>query len=95
MSHRAFRAIAVLVALFWTSGSPGFAEGIARRTGSVSCRVECAPSAVRPAGVRQIVFADNSWSLGKYVASGGRARIVQICVAVMCIALFILMRKLR
>jgi hypothetical protein len=35
------------------------------------------------------------WSIGKFVAGGGRARIVQICVVVLCIALFIMMRKLR
>ncbi len=95
MSHRAFRAIALLVVLLWPSGSPGFAEGIERRTGSVNCRVGVLNSAARPAGVSRVVLADSGWSLGKYVASGGRARIVQICVAVMCIALFILMRKLR
>jgi hypothetical protein len=40
-----------------------------------------------------VVLAE-SWSIGKFVAGGGRPRIVQICVGVMCVALFIMMRKL-
>jgi hypothetical protein len=35
-----------------------------------------------------------SWSFGKWVSGGGRARVVQFCVATMCVALFIMMRKL-
>ncbi len=37
-----------------------------------------------------------NWNIGKYFSGmGGRARVVQVCVVVMCVALFIMMRKLR
>ncbi|HEY7308644.1 MAG TPA: hypothetical protein VH643_04690 [Gemmataceae bacterium] len=36
------------------------------------------------------------WSIGKWFSgSAGRARVVQLCVVTMCIALFIMMRKLN
>jgi hypothetical protein len=36
------------------------------------------------------------WSIGKWFSgSGGRARVVQLCVVTMCIALFSMMRKLN
>ena len=35
------------------------------------------------------------WGIGRWFAGGGgRARVVQFCVVTMCVALFIMMRKL-
>lgn len=36
-----------------------------------------------------------SWGIGKFIGPGGRARVVQVCVVVMCVALFIMMKKLN
>jgi hypothetical protein len=67
-----------------------------------ACSTACAGDAPRlsatchaetPAAT--VVLAEGGWSLGKYIAGGGRTRIVQVCAAVMCVALFILMRKLQ
>lgn len=41
-----------------------------------------------------VVFAD-SWGVGHFLSGGGRARVVQITVVAMSIALFIMMRKLN
>ena len=80
-----FRWIALVVLLLSAGGSPAFGY----RLSAIESRAESrkpSADAVVPAG---------DWGLGKFVAGGGRPRIVQICVAAMCIALFILMRKLR
>ena len=84
MSDRGFRRFILVVVLLLTGGSPAFAEVAARPRATV----EVCPT---PAA---ILLAD-SWSIGKFVAGGGRARILQICVVVMCIALFIMTRKLH
>jgi hypothetical protein len=62
--------------------------------------LEAGPSAA----VSTVCVGDNSsstvllaegWSIGKWFSgSGGRTRVVQFCVVTMCIALFIMMRKL-
>lgn len=89
MGHRDFRYFALVVLLLSADGSPAFGSRLSivgpRYEPSAQCRVPSADA---------VVLAVD-WSLGKFVASGGRPRIVQICVVVMCIALFILMCKLR
>jgi hypothetical protein len=78
---------ALVVLLFWVGGSPAFAEAVPRpfTIRAVQEERRCASVPVVLAG---------GWSIGTFLASGGRARIVQICVVAMCIALFIMMRKL-
>jgi hypothetical protein len=47
------------------------------------------------ASISSIVLLAEGWSIGKWFSgSGGRTRVVQFCVVTMCIALFIMMRKL-
>ncbi len=41
-----------------------------------------------------VLFADG-FSFGKWFSGGGRTRVVQFCAAAMCLALFIMMRKLQ
>ena len=88
MSDRGFRRFFFVVLLLLAVGSPAFAESI-----------RYPPSATRyPPKTKAdsgLLIADSGWSIGKFVAGGGRARIVQICVVAMCIALFIIMRKLN
>ena len=62
--------------------------------------IEAAPVAAAPASPAleraapaTVVVADGA--VGSFVTGGGRARVVQVCAVVMCIALFIMMRKLR
>jgi hypothetical protein len=61
----------------------------------------CADTAAKPRPtVAVCCFSDtvlwaDVWNLGHFFTSGGRARIVQVCVVAMCIALFIMMRKLN
>lgn len=59
---------------------------------SASSAVACAASDTAPAPA---LFA-GSWGIGRWFSgTGGRARVVQLCVVTMCIALFIMMRKLN
>jgi hypothetical protein len=89
MRHRDFRCFALVVLLLSADGSPAFGSRLSR----VGPRSE--PIADCRLPIADPIVPALDWSLGKFVASGGRPRIVQICVVVMCIALFILMRKLR
>jgi hypothetical protein len=42
------------------------------------------------------LLAAGSWSIGRWFSgTGGRTRVVQFCVVTMCVALFIMMRKLN
>lgn len=85
MSHRIFRGIAIVVLMLGGGGLPN--HPVADASGLPN------HPAAYAAGSPPVVAAE-SWSIGKFVAGGGRARIVQICVGVMCVALFIMMRKL-
>jgi len=84
MNDHGIRRLFLVVLLFLSVGSPACAEAAQRPPTTVS--VGPAPAA--------IMLAD-SWNVGKFVAGGGRTRVLQICVVVMCIALFIMMRKLN
>jgi hypothetical protein len=42
------------------------------------------------------ILLAQGWSLGRWFSgAGGRTRVVQFCVVTMCVALFIMMRKLN
>ena|GEM_PF-3221276 len=90
-SHHFQRLLLVVLLLLAESSS---AHALERRTGSVNGRVgdTCYP-AVYAAG-SPLMPAVN-WSIGQFLSGGGRRRTVQICVVAMCIALFIMMRKLN
>ncbi|HWG43179.1 MAG TPA: hypothetical protein VN688_10370 [Gemmataceae bacterium] len=77
----------VLVGVLLLGGSPAFcAEPVARAESTVVVG-DAAPVPVVLAG---------GWGIGKWFSGGGaRTRVVQFCVATMCVALFIMMRKLR
>jgi hypothetical protein len=92
MSNHDFRRFVLVVLLFLGAGSPVF-SAVEWRTGSVSCRVEYASNPAAYAAGSPL-WAD-VWSLGHFFTSGGRARIVQVCVVAMCLALFIMMRKIN
>jgi hypothetical protein len=82
--------------LLLAAGSPAVASEV-RSAGSGVCARSpdaCVWSAADRSSLGPVVLAD-SWSIGKLVAGGGRTRIVQFCVVIMCIALFIMMRKLH
>jgi hypothetical protein len=52
--------------------------------------------AARGAGEPAPVVLAQGWGIGRYFSgTGGRTRVVQLCVVTMCIALFIMMRKLN
>jgi hypothetical protein len=75
----------VFLALLW-AGSPAVS---AAPTNTASNH----PSAIRNHQLEKLVLAE-SWSMGKFLSgAGSRTRVVQICVVVMCIALFIMIRK--
>ena len=95
MINHAIRRFFLLGLLLLAVGPPAAAAEV-RRPDSRACAVspECCLWASAYSSPSPIVLAD-SWSLGKFVTGGGRARIVQICVVVMCLALFIMMRKLN
>lgn len=78
------RRFFVVVLLLLALSSPAFA-GTAARHQRVGVDVFVA---ARPA----VVLAD-SWGIGRFFSAGGRARVVQISVVAMSIALFIMMRK--
>jgi hypothetical protein len=57
-----------------------------------SASVCAAGGAVAPAPA----LLAQGWGIGRYFSgAGGRTRVVQFCVVTMCIALFIMMRKLN
>jgi hypothetical protein len=98
MSNCGFRRVFSVVVLLWAVSFPAFA--VEWRTGSVSCRVgdtrqPAAYAAGLPPATQQAVVLGDIWSICGYFSGGGRTRIVQICVVAMCIALFIMMRKLN
>jgi hypothetical protein len=72
------------VVLLTATAPPVFAEAAAQ-----SCVAAKTCSTPRP------MVRAGSWGIGRLVGPGGRTRIVQICVVVMCIALFIMMKKLN
>jgi hypothetical protein len=72
----------VLLTVLLLSGSP---TALAAGPGETPISPRAQPAAV--------MFAE-SWSIGKFFSgANSRTRVVQICVVVMCIALFIMMRK--
>jgi hypothetical protein len=81
MNGRNCRLFFFVVALVLAADSPALAGPAVRQSGTLVHSV--------PAGV---VLPDN-WGLGPFLSGGGRTRIVQICVVVLCIALYIMMRK--
>jgi hypothetical protein len=84
MINHPFQQFVLIVLLLWAESSPAFAGA------SVTPR----PAAATPLAPATILSA-YSWNIGHFLSGGGRMRIVQICVVTMCIALFILMRKLN
>ncbi len=89
MTRHCFRPFVFLGLLLVAGWSPVWAAPVAaeRSTAVVRADVETAPAPVLLAG---------SFSFGRWFSgSGGRTRVVQFCVVTMCVALFIMMRKLR
>lgn len=84
MSDHGLRRFFLVVVLMLAVRSPALAEASMRPRSVV--QVCSAPAA--------IIIAD-SRSLSKFLVGGGRTRVVQVCVVAMCIALFIMMRKLN
>jgi hypothetical protein len=80
--------VVFLLGVFLLAGSPAVSAETAAREGSTAAvSGDAAPAPVLLAG---------GWGIGKWFSgSGGRARVVQFCVGTMCIALFIMMRKLN
>jgi hypothetical protein len=93
MSNHDFRRFVLVVLLLLGAGSPAFAE-VEWRAGSVSCRVECISNPAASAVGSPFLWAD-VWSLGHFFTAGGRSRIVQVCVVAMCLALFIMLKKVN
>ncbi len=89
MSNYTLQRFFLVALLLLATGSP--ASALERRAGSVSDR-SFPPVAYAPGS--PIVFAD-VWDIAHFITSGGRTRIVQMCVVAMCLALFIMMRKLH
>jgi hypothetical protein len=88
-----FRRFVLVVLLLLGAGSPAFAE-VEWRAGSVSCRRESVSNPAAYAAGSPLIWAD-VWSLGHFFTSGGRTRIVQVCVVAMCLALFIMLKKVN
>jgi len=89
MSTHTLQRFFLVALLLLAAGSP--APALDWRAGSVSDR-SFPPVAYAPGS--PIVLAD-FWDIGHFITSGGRTRIVQMCVVAMCLALFIMMRKLH
>jgi hypothetical protein len=84
MSNHALRRFFLIVLLVLALSPPAFADA----------NVKPRPiAAVHRASTAVVLFG--SWNIGGFSSGGGRTRVVQICVVVMCIALFIMMRKLN
>lgn len=81
---RELRRSALVVLLLLALASP--ASGASAPRPRADVEVHSSPGSIALAG---------NWSIGKFMASGGRTRIVQMCAVVMCLALFIMMRKLH
>jgi hypothetical protein len=84
MSSHGFQRFVLVVLLLMTVTPTAFAAARARP--GVAAKTCAAP------GPNVLVA---SWSIGKFIGPGGRSRVVQVCVVVMCLALFIMMRKLN
>jgi hypothetical protein len=84
MINHLFQRFVLIVLLLWAESSPAFAG--ASVTPRPAAAVRPAPATIMPA---------YSWNISHSFPSGGRTRIVQFCVVVMGIALFIMMRKLN
>jgi hypothetical protein len=85
--YRLFFLVGVILFAACTPASAETFEG--RRSAAAVCKAkaETPPMPVLLAG---------GWSIGKWFSgSGGRTRVVQFCVVTMCVALFIMMRKLN
>jgi hypothetical protein len=82
MSIHRLRELLLTFLLFWGVGSPTFAEAADDPRPAAAGRVVPVP----------VVLA-NSWGIGSFFSGGGRARVVQVSVVAMCIALYIMMRK--
>jgi hypothetical protein len=62
----------------------------------IAGEAERAPAAAQPSDGLTVPLLAEGFSIGRWFSgSGGRARVVQFCVATMVVALFIMMRKLR
>ena len=84
------RLFFVIGLLLWAGWSPVCAESLAAEGSTAVVRAADGEAAPAP------VLLAQSWSLGRWFSgSGGRTRVVQFCVVTMCVALFIMMRKLR
>jgi hypothetical protein len=97
MSNHAFRRFVLVLLLFLGAGSPVFAEVEGRGAsgegrGKTNAFLAARPS---PLATGQAVVLADVWSLGHFFTSGGRTRIVQMCVVAMCLALFIMMKKVN
>jgi hypothetical protein len=82
MRDHGFQGVLLAVFLLMPAALPAAAEAAARPRVVVEAR--SVPGA--------LVLADGG-SVGKFLA-GGRTRVVQFCVVIMCIALFIMIKKL-
>jgi hypothetical protein len=84
MSSYEFRQFFLVTLLLFAVGSPVCADAADKPRPAAAVRC-----------VSDTVLWADAWSFGHFFTGGGRARIVQICVVVMCIALFIMMKKLN
>ena len=74
---------------------PGVAPPATHAGLSFEARASSKPNEVRESDGLVAPAPLLGWGIGKwFVGSGGRTRVVQFCVVTMCIALFIMMRKL-
>jgi hypothetical protein len=99
MSNHGFRRFFLVVLLLLAAGPPAFAD-VKWRIGGESCRVgdtrhPAANAADSPLVTQPAVVLADVWSLGHFFTGGGRTRIVQMCVVAMCLALFIMMKKVN
>ena len=89
MSNHTLRRFFLVALLLLAAGSPAPAlEWREKHLSSLATRHA-------PLATGQAVVLADFWSIGHFFTSGGRTRIVQMCVVAMCIALFIMMRKLH
>jgi hypothetical protein len=85
------KLILFVALILFAASPPARAETSVRAS---SPNVPCA--ADDGASTTTTVLLAESWGIGKWFAgANGRTRVVQFCVATMCIALFIMMRKLQ
>jgi hypothetical protein len=88
MTTHGLRSLLVVVLFL-----PAAAAPVAARTPAADGPTPALKADRPDAGPAAPVLLADGVSIGKWL-SGGRSRVVQVCVVAMCIALFIMMRKL-